>query len=104
MRELKYVNCVWYCLIDVEQWGLSQHRAQSNCKFGERRISIAMFFNPKFEAKIGPMTSMLNPQNPLLFKSIRMEEFVKDLFTLNVNKKSHLEKLRIKSVEGNTTT
>ena len=100
MRELKYVNCVWYCLSNGAYPSIKRKVIVNSEK---ERISIAMFFNPKFEAKIGPMTSMLNPQNPSLFKSIRMEEFVKDLFTLNVNEKSHLEKLRIKSVEGNTT-
>ncbi|GMY37822.1 protein SRG1 [Fagus crenata] len=78
-----------------------EHRATVNSE--KERISIAMFFNPKFEAKIGPLTSILSPQNPPLFKSIGMEEYVKDFFSRNINGKSHLEKMRIKSGDGNTT-
>ena len=76
-----------------------EHRATVNSE--KERISIAMYFNPKFEAKIGPLTSILSPQNPPLFKSIGMEEYVKDFFSRNINGKSHLEKMRIKSGDGN---
>nr|QEE59988.1 protein SRG1 [Betula platyphylla] len=78
-----------------------EHRATVNSE--KERISIAMFFNPKFEAEIGPATSMLNPQNPPLFKRIVMEEYVKDFFSRNLNGKSHLEKMRIKGEEDSTT-
>ncbi|KAE7996321.1 hypothetical protein FH972_001053 [Carpinus fangiana] len=42
-----------------------EHRATVNSE--KERVSIAMFFNPKFEAEIGPATSTLTPQNPPLF-------------------------------------
>jgi isopenicillin N synthase-like dioxygenase len=78
-----------------------EHRATVNSE--KERISIAMFFNPKFEAEIGPATSILTPQNPPLFKRIGMEEYVKDFFSRNLNGKSHLEKMRIKTHEEDST-
>ncbi|XP_059436401.1 codeine O-demethylase-like [Corylus avellana] len=79
-----------------------EHRATVNSE--KERISIAMSFNPKFEAEIGPATSMLTPQNPPLFKRIGMEEYVKDYFSHNLNGKSYLEKMRIKTHEEDSTT
>jgi isopenicillin N synthase-like dioxygenase len=78
-----------------------EHRATVNSE--KERISIAMFFSPKFEAEIGPATSMLTPQNPPLFKRIGMEEYVKNFFSSNLNGKSHLEKMRIKTHEEDST-
>ncbi|GMY37804.1 protein SRG1-like [Fagus crenata] len=75
-----------------------EHRVTVNSD--NERISIATFFNPKFEAEFGPVTSTLSPKNPPLFKRIGMEEYVKDFFSRNLNGKSHLEKMRIKSGEA----
>ena len=75
-----------------------EHRVTVNPD--NERISIATFFNPKFEAEFGPVTSTLSPKNPPLFKRIGMEEYVKDFFSRNLNGKSHLEKMRIKSGEA----
>lgn len=72
-----------------------EHRAVVNKE--KERISIAMFFNPKFEAEFGPVKSLTSPANPPLFKRMLMEDFFKDYFTRNLNGKSHLEKMRIKS-------
>ncbi|KAJ7968833.1 2-oxoglutarate (2OG) and Fe(II)-dependent oxygenase superfamily protein [Quillaja saponaria] len=71
-----------------------EHRARVNCK--EERISIAMFFYPKFESEISPLTSLTNPNNPPLFKRIGMENYLKGFFSHLVTGKSHLEHLRIK--------
>ncbi|KAA8519577.1 hypothetical protein F0562_013799 [Nyssa sinensis] len=79
-----------------------EHRATVNSV--KERISIAMFFNPKFEANIGPSTSLTNPQNPPLFKTVGMEKYFKDFFSRKLGGKSFLEKLRIKNEEGNTTS
>ncbi|KAF7808469.1 protein SRG1-like [Senna tora] len=71
-----------------------EHRASVNKE--KERISIAMFFNPKFEAEIGPARSLISPKNPPLFKRMLMEDYFKD-FSQNLNGKSHLEKMRIKN-------
>ncbi|KAL4627398.1 protein SRG1-like [Castanea sativa] len=75
-----------------------EHRVTVNSD--KERISLAMFFNPKFEAEIGPVTSTLSPRNPPLFQRITMEDYVKDFFSRNLNGKSHLENMRIKSGES----
>ncbi|XP_027343293.1 protein SRG1-like [Abrus precatorius] len=72
-----------------------EHRAAVNKE--KERISIAMFFNPKFEAEIGPVKSLLSSENPPLFKSMLMEDYFKDFFSRNLNGKSHLDKMRIQS-------
>ncbi|KAI9074088.1 hypothetical protein K1719_033064 [Acacia pycnantha] len=72
-----------------------EHRAAVNKE--KERISIAMFFNPKFEAEIGPFKSLITPHNPPLFKRILMEDYFKDFFSHNLNGKSHLERMKIKS-------
>ncbi|KAI4357421.1 hypothetical protein L6164_001369 [Bauhinia variegata] len=74
-----------------------EHRAAVNKE--KERISIAMFFNPKFEAEIGPVKSLLTPETPPLFKRMLMEDYFKDFFSRNLNGKSHLEKMRIQSGE-----
>lgn len=99
--EHAWQYCVVLQILSNGTYKSIEHRATVNSE--KERISIAMFFNPKFEAEIGPATSMLNPQNPPLFKRIVMEEYVKDFFSRNLNGKSHLEKMRIKGEEDSTT-
>ena len=75
-----------------------EHRAVVNKE--KERISIAMFFSPKFEAEIGPMKSLLSPETPPLYKSMLMEDYCNDFFSRNLNGKYHLEKMRIKGFDG----
>ncbi|CAK7357434.1 unnamed protein product [Dovyalis caffra] len=75
-----------------------EHRATINSE--KERISIAFFVNPKFEAEIGPSTSLISPQNPPSFRRIRMEKYVKDFFSRELDSKSFLELLKIESTEG----
>jgi isopenicillin N synthase-like dioxygenase len=75
-----------------------EHRVAVNTM--KERISVALFFNPKFEAEVGPATSLINPNNPPLFRRVGMEKYVKDFFSRRLNGKTFLEHLRIKT-EGN---
>ncbi|XP_047156594.1 protein SRG1-like [Vigna umbellata] len=75
-----------------------EHRAAVNKE--KERISIAMFFNPRFEAEIGPVKSLLNSENPPLFKTMLMEDYFKDFFSRNLNGKSHLDKMRLKTLHS----
>ncbi|RZB82290.1 codeine O-demethylase-like [Glycine soja] len=71
-----------------------EHRATVNSE--KERISVAMFFLPKFQSEIGPAVSLTNPEHPPLFKRIVVEEYIKDYFTHNkLNGKSYLEHMRI---------
>nr|POE84226.1 protein srg1 [Quercus suber] len=77
-----------------------EHRANVNSE--KERISIAMFFNPKFEAEFGPASSMLNPNNPPLFRRVGMEKYVKDFFSRSLNGRTYLDYMRIKNGEANS--
>ncbi|KAK7412534.1 hypothetical protein VNO78_03998 [Psophocarpus tetragonolobus] len=76
-----------------------EHRATVNSE--KERISMAMFFLPKFQSEIGPAVSLTNPEHPPLFKRIVVEKYVKDYFTHELNGKSYLERMRI--TEENVT-
>ena len=59
------------------------------------RISIAMFFNPKFSAEIGPALSLTNTKNLPLFRRVGMEKYLKDFFSRKMDGKSYLEHMKI---------
>ncbi|XP_019162005.1 PREDICTED: codeine O-demethylase-like [Ipomoea nil] len=70
-----------------------EHRVMVNLI--KERISIAMFFNPKMEAEIGPSPCLTNHQNPPAFKRMKMEEYVKEFFSRKLDGKSVLHRMRI---------
>ncbi|KAL9404030.1 hypothetical protein Peur_001002 [Populus x canadensis] len=74
-----------------------EHRATTNSK--EERLSMAFFVSPKFEAEVGPLTSLISPQNPPLFRRIGMEKYVKDFFSRKLHGKSFLEDMKIEGAE-----
>lgn len=75
-----------------------EHRATVNSV--KERISIAFFVGPKFDAQVGPLTSLINPDNPPLFRRVLMKEYVKTFFSRKLNGKSHLEYMKIENGEG----
>ncbi|KAI4313632.1 hypothetical protein L6164_026592 [Bauhinia variegata] len=87
----------WIPILSNGAYTSIEHRAAVNKE--RERISVAMFFNPKFEAEIGPVKSLLSPETPPLFKRMLMEDYFKDFFSSNLNGKAHLEKMRIQCVE-----
>ncbi|KAI4298199.1 hypothetical protein L6164_031787 [Bauhinia variegata] len=72
-----------------------EHRAVVNSE--KERLSVALFFNPKFESEVGPSISLINPQNPPLFKRIGMENYVKQFFSRKLDGKSNIEFMKIRS-------
>ncbi|XP_071715208.1 oxoglutarate-dependent flavonoid 7-O-demethylase 1-like [Rutidosis leptorrhynchoides] len=75
-----------------------EHRATVNEV--KKRISLAMFFNPKLEADVGPAKSLLkNTRNLPMYKTIVMEQYLKDFFSRKLNGKTFLEKMKIKNNE-----
>ena len=79
-----------------------EHRVMVNSD--KERISLAMFFNLKLEAEIGPLASLINPQNPPLFKRIGMEKYVTDFFSRRkLDGKTYLDQMRIKNGGVDTT-
>ncbi|KAG2689170.1 hypothetical protein I3760_09G128100 [Carya illinoinensis] len=80
-----------------------EHRATVNST--KERMSVALFFNPKFEAEVGPSNTLLNPNNPPLFRRVAMEKYVKDFFSRSLNGRTYVEHMRIKPGQaGNTTS
>lgn len=71
----------------------AEHRATVNSV--KERISIAMFFNPKLGAEVGPSTSLINPDNQPLFKRVGMQKYVENFFIRKLDGKSYLEQMRI---------
>ncbi|GAB2299074.1 hypothetical protein Dimus_033145 [Dionaea muscipula] len=71
-----------------------EHRAMVNSV--KERISIGMFFNPNLDADVGPLASLITPQNPPLFKTVGMQKYVEDFFARKLDGKSYIEVLRIK--------
>ncbi|KAG8385359.1 hypothetical protein BUALT_Bualt03G0034900 [Buddleja alternifolia] len=69
-----------------------EHRAVVNSE--KERTSIAMFFNPKFEAQVGPSPSLLINQKPL-FRHMKLEHYVKDFFSRKLNGKSFIDYMKI---------
>ena len=79
-----------------------EHRATVNAE--KERISIAMFFKPKFSAQIKPSNSLINPQNPPLFKQVSMEKYFQDFFSHKMDGKSFIDHMKIKNEEEEYTT
>eukprot|EP00262_Sarcandra_glabra_P005978 TRINITY_DN1794_c0_g1_i7.p1 TRINITY_DN1794_c0_g1~~TRINITY_DN1794_c0_g1_i7.p1 ORF type:complete len:392 (-),score=76.12 TRINITY_DN1794_c0_g1_i7:96-1271(-) len=76
-----------------------EHRATTNST--KERLSIATFYGANLEGEIGPAPSLINPQNPALFKRITTKEFRKGFFSKKLNGKSNLKNMRIENGEGN---
>ncbi|XP_076888191.1 oxoglutarate-dependent flavonoid 7-O-demethylase 1-like [Bidens hawaiensis] len=72
-----------------------EHKATVNAT--SERISLATFFNPKLEADVGPAKSLLmNTGNQPLYRTLVMEQYLKDFFSYKLNGKTHLEKMKIR--------
>ncbi|WCJ27310.1 2-oxoglutarate (2OG) and Fe(II)-dependent oxygenase superfamily protein [Euphorbia peplus] len=70
-----------------------EHKASVNSE--KERISIAFFVNPRFDADVGPATSLISPFNPPIYRTIGMENYVKDFFTRKLKSKTYLEYMKI---------
>ncbi|KAG6423223.1 hypothetical protein SASPL_113612 [Salvia splendens] len=68
-----------------------EHRATVTSE--KERISVGMFFNPNFEANVGPSPSLLGNQKPI-FKTISMKEYVNGFFSRRLQGK-FLDTMRI---------
>lgn len=79
-------------IVSNGQYKSIEHRATVNSE--RERITMAMFFNCKYEAEVGPSPSLLMKQRPI-FRSLKMEQYVKDFFSRKLNGKSFLEYMKI---------
>lgn len=79
-----------------------EHRATVNAT--TERISLAMFFNPKLEADVGPAKSLTkNTGDTPLYKTLVMEQYLKEFFSRKLNGKTFLERMKIRYGEASET-
>ncbi|XP_062094723.1 codeine O-demethylase-like [Humulus lupulus] len=79
-----------------------EHRVMANSS--KERISVAMFFNAKYESEIGPLPCLVNSENndddddnPPLFRRVGMEDYINHFFSRRkYDGKSFLDLMRIK--------
>ncbi|RZC85516.1 hypothetical protein C5167_041699 [Papaver somniferum] len=58
----------------------------------KERLSIATFHSPKLELEIGPISSLITPETPALFKSAgRFEDLLKEGLSRKLDGKSFLD-------------
>jgi len=92
-REKKVKRKLWNMqIMSNGAYESVKHRATVNSE--NERISIAMFFLPKFESEIGPAVSLTNPEKPPLFRRTGVEKYVQDYFTRDLDGKSYLDHMR----------
>ncbi|KAL0763180.1 hypothetical protein Bca101_079331 [Brassica carinata] len=71
----------------------TEHRGVVNSE--KERLSVAMFHNAAMGKEIGPLRSFVERQKAALFKSVTTEEFLKVLFSRQINGKAFLDVWRI---------
>ncbi|KAI3877185.1 hypothetical protein MKW92_020741 [Papaver armeniacum] len=71
----------------------------------KERLSVATFLNPKQDAEIGPMRSLITTEKPALFRTIGFEDYLTKMYLRKLDGKSFLDSWRIeKGDEDNNTT
>ncbi|KAL3739741.1 hypothetical protein ACJRO7_021072 [Eucalyptus globulus] len=76
-----------------------EHRAIVNSM--KERLSIAKFYSPKLEEEIGPAPSLITPDKPALFRRIRVANYLRGLFSRELEGKSYLDLMRMVQPEEN---
>ncbi|XP_057415551.1 oxoglutarate-dependent flavonoid 7-O-demethylase 1-like [Lotus japonicus] len=72
-----------------------EHRAVVNTD--KERLSIATFYAPGIEGNIGPLPSLINPNNPAVFKSTNVLDYHKGYLARELRGKSYLDSMRIQN-------
>ncbi|RZC91560.1 hypothetical protein C5167_027632 [Papaver somniferum] len=70
-----------------------EHRAIINS--AKKRLSIATFHDPKLESEIGPISSLITPQTPAMFRRVGFEELAEKMRSSKLDGKSFLDCMRI---------
>ncbi|KAK6123939.1 hypothetical protein DH2020_042284 [Rehmannia glutinosa] len=70
-----------------------EHRATVNTK--KERLSIATFLFPKLDGELGPSPSLITLENPPKFKTIGVTDYLRGMFSRELNGKSYLDAMRI---------
>ncbi|XP_062087254.1 protein SRG1-like [Humulus lupulus] len=70
-----------------------EHRATVNS--AQERLSIATFLNPSVDAEIGPAHGLVTQQNPALYKTLGLRDYVKGLFSRELDGKSYIDAMKL---------
>ncbi|XP_027156171.1 protein SRG1-like [Coffea eugenioides] len=70
-----------------------EHRAIVNSQ--KERLSIATFTFPKLDGDLGPAPSLITPENPAKFSRVLMVDYLKRLFSRELDGKSYIDTMRI---------
>ncbi|KAF4377624.1 hypothetical protein G4B88_006904 [Cannabis sativa] len=71
----------------------NEHRAIVNST--DERMSIATFLNSNEDCEIGPSHSLINQQNPAIYKTMSSKDYIKSMFSREYNGKSHIDAFKL---------
>ena len=77
-----------------------EHRAVVNST--KERISIATFYSPRLDGKMGPAPSLITPQTPALYRTIGVADYYQGFFAQELHGKSYLDVMRIDNESQNS--
>ena len=70
-----------------------EHTATINSQ--KERLSVATFYNPRFESEIGPTQSLITEQSPPKYRRLGAQEFFRGLFARELDGKSYLDSMKL---------
>ncbi|XP_052181878.1 protein SRG1-like, partial [Diospyros lotus] len=74
-----------------------EHRAVVNSE--KERFSVATFISGNLDGELGPAPSLITPQTPALFKTVRFIEFARGVLSRELRGKSNVNVMRIQRDE-----
>ena len=77
-----------------------EHRAVVNST--KERMSIATFYSPRLDGKMGPAPSLITSRTPALYRTIGVAEYYQGLFARELHGKSYLDVMRIDNESQNS--
>lgn len=80
-------------IMSNEMYKSIEHRA--TVSLDKERLSIATFIFPKLEMDFGPAPSLISPEYPAKFRSISMIEYLKGLYSRELEGKSYRDAMKI---------
>ena len=70
-----------------------EHRATVDSV--KERLSIATFYNPRVDAEIGPVNSLITEKTPALYRTLEYQEYFRGLFARKLDGKSYIDAMKL---------
>ncbi|PHT90125.1 hypothetical protein T459_05238 [Capsicum annuum] len=70
-----------------------EHRAVVNSN--QERLSLATFYIFNLDSELGPAHSLTGPNNPPIFRRIRVGKYLQDFFARKLDGKSFIDRMRV---------